>query len=79
MASPGGDRMDESDDDDNSGESYNQEKSTGKRLGKVKKKKGTKFHCTGFGDCNLSFTRSEHLARHIRYFFEDRHLKSNHF
>lgn len=35
--------------------------------GKVKKKKGTKFHCRGFGNCNLSFTRSEHLARHIRY------------
>ncbi|KAF8537416.1 hypothetical protein BDD12DRAFT_226398 [Trichophaea hybrida] len=33
---------------------------------RVKKKKGTKFHCTGFGPCNLSFTRSEHLARHIR-------------
>lgn len=35
--------------------------------GKRKKKKGQKFFCTGYGECNLSFTRSEHLARHIRY------------
>lgn len=35
--------------------------------GKRKKKKGQKFFCKGYGDCNLSFTRSEHLARHIRY------------
>lgn len=34
--------------------------------GKAKKKKGSKFHCEGFGDCKLTFTRSEHLARHIR-------------
>ena len=32
-----------------------------------KKKKGQKFFCTEFPPCNLSFTRSEHLARHIRY------------
>ncbi|KAL8933403.1 MAG: hypothetical protein Q9211_005803 [Gyalolechia sp. 1 TL-2023] len=31
-----------------------------------KKKKGQKFYCTDFPPCNLSFTRSEHLARHIR-------------
>lgn len=31
-----------------------------------KKKKGQKFYCTEFPPCNLSFTRSEHLARHIR-------------
>ena len=63
------DRMEESEDEENSGESHNTtEKPHGKgsRSGKVKKKKGTKFHCTGFGDCHLSFTRSEHLARHIR-------------
>ena len=34
---------------------------------RAKKKKGQKFYCQGFGDCNLSFTRSEHLLRHIRY------------
>jgi C2H2 transcription facotor len=33
----------------------------------TKKKKGQRFFCTGFLPCNLSFTRSEHLARHIRY------------
>jgi hypothetical protein len=25
------------------------------------------FKCTGYGDCNMVFTRSEHLARHERY------------
>lgn len=25
------------------------------------------FRCTGFGECAMSFTRSEHLARHVRY------------
>jgi hypothetical protein len=32
-----------------------------------KKKKGQRFFCTEFPPCHLSFTRSEHLARHIRY------------
>ncbi|KAJ5130636.1 uncharacterized protein N7515_006675 [Penicillium bovifimosum] len=32
----------------------------------TKKKKGQRFFCTNFPPCNLSFTRSEHLARHIR-------------
>ncbi|DAA75060.1 TPA_exp: putative C2H2 transcription factor [Trichophyton benhamiae CBS 112371] len=31
-----------------------------------KKKKGQRFYCTEFPPCNLNFTRSEHLARHIR-------------
>lgn len=31
-----------------------------------KKRKGQRFFCTGYPPCNLSFTRSEHLARHIR-------------
>jgi hypothetical protein len=31
-----------------------------------KKKKGQRFYCTEFPTCSLSFTRSEHLARHIR-------------
>ncbi|KAJ6019163.1 hypothetical protein N7522_001230 [Penicillium canescens] len=31
-----------------------------------KKKKGQRFFCDAFPPCNLSFTRSEHLARHIR-------------
>lgn len=37
----------------------------GSRSGK--KKKSQKFYCTDFPPCNLSFTRSEHLARHIRF------------
>ncbi|KAF9344385.1 hypothetical protein BGX26_004432 [Mortierella sp. AD094] len=28
--------------------------------------KGKLFQCTGFGDCRMVFTRSEHLARHAR-------------
>lgn len=28
--------------------------------------KGRVFQCTGYPDCNMSFTRSEHLARHLR-------------
>lgn len=31
-----------------------------------KKKKSQRFYCTEFPPCTLSFTRSEHLARHIR-------------
>jgi C2H2 transcription facotor len=32
----------------------------------AKKKKSQKFYCTDYPPCRLSFTRSEHLARHIR-------------
>jgi hypothetical protein len=35
---------------------------------KKQKTKSTKvFQCTGYGDCTMQFTRSEHLARHIRF------------
>jgi hypothetical protein len=27
---------------------------------------GKMFRCRGFGDCDKVFTRSEHLARHVR-------------
>ena len=27
----------------------------------------TVFQCSGFGDCRMVFTRSEHLARHVRF------------
>jgi hypothetical protein len=34
---------------------------------KKNKSKPTKlFGCSGYGDCTMQFTRSEHLARHIR-------------
>lgn len=32
-----------------------------------KKKKSQRFYCVDYPPCALSFTRSEHLARHIRY------------
>jgi hypothetical protein len=35
-----------------------------------KKKKGQRFFCTDYPPCQLSFTRSEHLARHIRSVME---------
>ena len=31
-----------------------------------KKQSSKMFRCTGFGDCSMTFTRSEHLARHVR-------------
>ena len=27
---------------------------------------GKSFQCTGFDGCNMTFSRSEHLARHVR-------------
>lgn len=33
------------------------------------------FQCTGYGDCRMVFTRSEHLARHMRYIYLNRFLK----
>ncbi len=47
----------------------NDDKLDGDTTRPSKKKKGQRFFCTGFPPCNLSFTRSEHLARHIRYAF----------
>src|ERR1700737_739660 len=45
--------------------------SSSKDQGSAPKKPKTKstkvFQCTGYGDCTMQFTRSEHLARHIRY------------
>jgi Zinc finger, C2H2 type len=35
---------------------------------KPKTKSNKVFQCTGYGDCTMQFTRSEHLARHIRWF-----------
>ena len=36
---------------------------------KPKTKSNKVFQCTGYGDCTMQFTRSEHLARHIRLVF----------
>lgn len=56
---------DEDDEDDSDGEL--EEGVDGETGRPTKKKKGQRFFCTDYPPCNLSFTRSEHLARHIRY------------
>ncbi|KAF3934679.1 hypothetical protein ABW20_dc0104547 [Dactylellina cionopaga] len=50
--------------------------STGAAATKGKKKKQQKFFCEGFEGCNLSFTRSEHLLRHVRYVYSDNNRTS---
>lgn len=52
----------EGDDGSDDGASVNAD---GTRSSK-KKGKSQRFFCTEYPPCNLSFTRSEHLARHIR-------------
>ncbi|KAI4164197.1 MAG: hypothetical protein LQ342_002161 [Letrouitia transgressa] len=57
--------MDES--EEGEGDGGSDEESVDAETGRpLKKKKGQRFFCTEFPPCNLSFTRSEHLARHIR-------------
>ena len=58
--------VDMGDSDDGEGNSDG-ESMDGETSRPSKKKKGQRFFCTDFPPCNLSFTRSEHLARHIRY------------
>ncbi|KAK3044696.1 hypothetical protein LTS18_000599, partial [Coniosporium uncinatum] len=55
--------MDEDDEDVNGSDN---ESVTSDSQRPSKKKKGQRFFCTEFPPCQLSFTRSEHLARHIR-------------
>ncbi|OAL51957.1 hypothetical protein IQ07DRAFT_398213 [Pyrenochaeta sp. DS3sAY3a] len=57
-------QMAEGDDEDKDGS--DNESVTSDTNRPSKKKKGQRFFCTEFPPCNLSFTRSEHLARHIR-------------
>ena len=67
--------MDESDEGDGGSDTESIDLETGRPS---KKKKGQRFFCTEFPPCKLSFTRSEHLARHIRYVFgpsRDRNLR----
>ncbi|PQE26566.1 C2H2 transcription factor protein [Rutstroemia sp. NJR-2017a BBW] len=54
--------MDGSDD----GKGSDDESVNGDGSRSTKKKKTTRFFCENFPPCALSFTRSEHLARHIR-------------
>lgn len=63
--------MDESDGDDGAGSDDDSVNADGSRSNK--KKKSQRFYCTDYPPCNLSFTRSEHLARHIRYISIPKH------
>lgn len=56
--------MDDSDEGDDGSDAESVEDETGRPS---KKKKGQRFFCSDYPPCTLSFTRSEHLARHIRY------------
>ena len=51
-------------------ENGNQQSTASRLMSPPTKKPKTKypkiFQCTGYGDCKMTFTRSEHLARHIR-------------
>ncbi|CAI6334989.1 unnamed protein product [Periconia digitata] len=51
---------------DDEGVPSDDESTNGDAKQSSKKKKGQRFFCTDFPPCALSFTRSEHLARHIR-------------
>lgn len=52
--------------DDEDGHAASENESVNSDSRPTKKKKGQRFFCTDFPPCQLSFTRSEHLARHIR-------------
>jgi hypothetical protein len=55
------------DDGDEEGEEGSEDDSVNDDGTRSKKKKSQRFYCTDYPPCSLSFTRSEHLARHIRY------------
>ncbi|KAG0247589.1 hypothetical protein BG011_001243 [Mortierella polycephala] len=58
--------------DDNDYDADNGDQDTSNDRQRNQQQQGTKgakgkiFQCTGFGDCRMVFTRSEHLARHAR-------------
>ena len=74
LQSTGSEDVDMMDDDDEAGQddldgqevSENESVNSDSEKPKKKKKKGQRFYCTDYPPCQLSFTRSEHLARHIR-------------
>lgn len=57
--------MDDSEGEDGLASDDESVNADGSRSGK--KKKSQRFYCTDYPPCHLSFTRSEHLARHIRF------------
>ena len=59
--------MGEGDDDNAEDDGSDNDSVTSDSQRPSKKKKGQRFFCQDFPPCQLSFTRSEHLARHIRY------------
>ena len=59
--------MDDSDDGVEGGEDGSDDESVNADGTRSKKKRSQRFYCTEYPPCTLSFTRSEHLARHIRY------------
>jgi hypothetical protein len=59
--------MDDSEDGGEGGEDGSDDESVNADGTRSKKKKSQRFYCTEYPPCTLSFTRSEHLARHIRY------------
>jgi hypothetical protein len=58
--------MDDGEDGED-GEEGSDEESVNADGTRSKKKKSQRFYCVDYPPCTLSFTRSEHLARHIRY------------
>lgn len=58
--------MGDGDEEENEDDVSDNESITSDSQRPSKKKKGQRFFCTDFPPCQLSFTRSEHLARHIR-------------
>ena len=58
--------LDNESDDGDDGSDDGSVNADGTRSSK-KGKKPQRFFCENYPPCNLSFTRSEHLARHIRY------------
>jgi len=58
--------VDMEDEEGEEGEEGSEDESVNADGTRTKKKKSQRFYCTEYPPCTLNFTRSEHLARHIR-------------